>query len=122
MGLQEEFEQVVKIVKQLPESPPPSDEDRLILYSLYKQATEGPVTTPRPNRFNTINRYKWDAWKAVEDKSKEEAMQEYIAKVKELLTAAEAVAGQSEEEGMQEYIVKVKELMAAAVAAGATAS
>ncbi|KAF3330315.1 Acyl-CoA-binding protein [Carex littledalei] len=100
MGIQEEFEQVAAIVKQLPESPPPSDDDKLMLYALYKQATVGPVTTPRPNRFNTIYRTKWDAWKAVEGKSKEEAMQEYIAKVKELLAAADAAAGESKEEAM----------------------
>ncbi|MBA0687677.1 hypothetical protein Goari_015191, partial [Gossypium aridum] len=38
----------------------------LILYGLYKQATVGPVNTDRPGMFNMREKYKWDAWKAVE--------------------------------------------------------
>ncbi|KAJ4779079.1 Acyl-CoA-binding protein [Rhynchospora pubera] len=88
MGIQEEFSEYSESVKKLPAAP--SDEDKLELYALYKQATVGPVTIPRPNRFNMMGRYKWDAWKAVEGKSKEEAMKDYIAKVKELQAAAAA--------------------------------
>ncbi|PQQ04636.1 acyl-CoA-binding protein [Prunus yedoensis var. nudiflora] len=38
----------------------------------------------RPGFFSPTERAKWDAWKAVEGKSKEEAMTEYIEKVKQL--------------------------------------
>lgn len=34
--------------------------------------------------FNMRDKAKWDAWKAVEGKSKEEAMNDYITKVKQL--------------------------------------
>ena len=86
MGLQEDFEQHAEKVKTLKESP--SNADLLILYALYKQATVGPVNTPRPGMFNLKEKAKWDAWKAVEGKSKEEAMADYITKVKQLLEQA----------------------------------
>ncbi|KAL9450905.1 hypothetical protein AB3S75_012615 [Citrus x aurantiifolia] len=82
MGLQEEFEEHAEKAKTLPEST--TNESKLILYGLYKQATVGPVNTNRPGMFNMRDRAKWDAWKAVEGKSKEEAMSDYITKVKQL--------------------------------------
>ncbi|KAH1084223.1 hypothetical protein J1N35_023984 [Gossypium stocksii] len=86
MGLKEEFEEHAEKVKTLPAAP--SNDDMLILYGLYKQATVGPVNTDRPGMFNMREKYKWDAWKAVEGKSKEEAMGDYITKVKQLFEAA----------------------------------
>ena len=86
MGLQEDFELYAAKVKTLTESP--SNENLLILYGLYKQATVGPVNTARPGVFNMKEKAKWDAWKAVEGKSKEEAMADYITKVKQLLEEA----------------------------------
>uniref|UniRef100_A0A0E0NXG6 ACB domain-containing protein n=1 Tax=Oryza rufipogon TaxID=4529 RepID=A0A0E0NXG6_ORYRU len=64
MGLQEDFEEYAEKVKTLPEST--SNEDKLILYGLYKQATVGDVNTSRPGIFAQRDRAKWDAWKAVE--------------------------------------------------------
>ncbi|CAI9095069.1 OLC1v1030929C4 [Oldenlandia corymbosa var. corymbosa] len=90
MGLQvtypEEFEEYAEKAKTLPENT--SNENKLILYGLYKQATVGDVNTSRPGIFNQRDRAKWDAWKAVEGKSKDEAMSDYITKVKQLQEAA----------------------------------
>ncbi|KAK4741273.1 hypothetical protein SAY87_024861 [Trapa incisa] len=86
MGLQEEFEEHAKKAMTLPEDT--SNESKLILYGLYKQATVGPINTTRPGMFNMRDRAKWDAWKAVEEKSKEDAMGDYITKVKQLLEEA----------------------------------
>nr|O22643.1 RecName: Full=Acyl-CoA-binding protein; Short=ACBP [Fritillaria agrestis]AAB86851.1 acyl-CoA-binding protein [Fritillaria agrestis] len=83
MALKEEFEEHAVKAKTLPEST--SNENKLILYGLYKQSTVGPVDTGRPGMFSPRERAKWDAWKAVEGKSKEEAMGDYITKVKQLL-------------------------------------
>ncbi|XP_059645432.1 acyl-CoA-binding protein isoform X1 [Cornus florida] len=88
MGLKEEFEEHAQKAMTLPENT--SNENKLILYGLYKQATVGPVDTSRPGMFNMRDRAKWDAWKAVEGKSKEEAMSDYITKVKQLLEEAAA--------------------------------
>ncbi|XP_076889009.1 acyl-CoA-binding protein-like [Bidens hawaiensis] len=86
MGLKEEFEEYAEKAKTLPAGT--KNEDKLMLYGLYKQATIGPVNTDRPGMFNMTDRAKWDAWKAVEAKSKDEAMKDYITKVKQLLEAA----------------------------------
>ncbi|KAL6176124.1 hypothetical protein ACLB2K_052760 [Fragaria x ananassa] len=72
MGLKEEFEEHAEKAKTLPEST--TNENKLILYGLYKQATVGNVNTARPGMFNMRDRAKWDAWKAVEGKSTDEAM------------------------------------------------
>ncbi|KAH6759859.1 acyl-CoA-binding protein 6 [Perilla frutescens var. hirtella] len=88
MALKEEFEEHAEKAKTLPENT--SNENKLILYGLFKQATVGDVNTSRPGIFNMRDRAKWDAWKAVEGKSKDEAMSDYITKVKQLLEEAAA--------------------------------
>ncbi|KAK9120440.1 hypothetical protein Syun_018057 [Stephania yunnanensis] len=86
LPLLEEFEEHAEKAKTLPDST--SNENKLILYALYKQATVGPVNTSRPGIFNLRDRAKWDAWKAAEGKTQEEAMNDYITKVKQLLEEA----------------------------------
>ncbi|WOL05471.1 acyl-CoA-binding protein [Canna indica] len=90
MGLQEDFQEYAEKAKTLPDNT--SNENKLILYGLYKQATVGPVDTSRPGVLNMKDRAKWDAWKAVEGKSKVEAMNDYITKVKQLLEETAAAA------------------------------
>ncbi|XP_065880019.1 acyl-CoA-binding protein [Euphorbia lathyris] len=90
MGLKEDFDEHAEKVKTLPETT--TNENKLILYGLFKQATVGPVNTARPGMFNMRDRAKWDAWKAVEGKSKEEAMNDYITKVQQLLEEASVAA------------------------------
>ncbi len=85
MGLKEDFDQAAKDALTLPEST--TNEDKLILYGLFKVATVGKPETSRPGIFDPKGRAKWDAWKKVEDKSKDEAMQEYIVKVTQLKEA-----------------------------------
>ncbi|XP_042432438.1 acyl-CoA-binding protein-like [Zingiber officinale] len=88
MGLKEEFEEHAEKARTLPNTT--TNESLLIIYGLYKQATVGPINTSRPGIFNQRDRAKWDAWKAVESKSQEEAMSDYIAKIKQLLEEAAA--------------------------------
>ncbi|KAB2623679.1 acyl-CoA-binding protein-like [Pyrus ussuriensis x Pyrus communis] len=76
LQLEEEFKEYAEKAKSLP--PRTTDADKLILYGLYKQATVGSVNISDPTE-----RAKWDAWKAV-DEEHEEAMTEYIVKVKHL--------------------------------------
>jgi diazepam-binding inhibitor (GABA receptor modulator, acyl-CoA-binding protein) len=83
MDLQNQFEEAVANSKTLSEKP--SNEVLLQLYSLYKQATTGDVNTDPPsNPFDFVNKAKFDAWSAIKGKSKDNAMQEYIALVKKL--------------------------------------
>ncbi len=78
----EEFETAVARVKEFTKRP--SNEELLELYALYKQATEGDVSGDRPGGFDFKAIAKFDAWEVLKGKSKEQAMQEYIAVVNTL--------------------------------------
>ncbi|MET0393359.1 MAG: acyl-CoA-binding protein [Chitinophagaceae bacterium] len=83
MELKEQFEKAVAESKALPEKP--SNEVLLQLYSLYKQSTEGDVNTEPPsNPFDFVNKAKYEAWSGLKGKTKEAAMQEYVALVEKL--------------------------------------
>lgn len=78
------FEQKAAEAKKLPSNV--SQDDMLQLYGLYKQATVGDNTSDsRPGVFNLKGRYKWDAWEKLKGTSQEDAEQQYIALVDELL-------------------------------------
>ena len=76
MELQQQFEASVANSKNLTEKP--SNEILLKIYSLFKQATEGDITGDRPGGFDFKGAAKYDAWKKIEGKAKEECMQEYV--------------------------------------------
>jgi diazepam-binding inhibitor (GABA receptor modulator, acyl-CoA-binding protein) len=83
MELKEQFEQATTDSKQLPQKP--SNETLLQLYSLYKQSTEGDVTSDPPsNPFDFVAKAKYEAWAALKGKSSEEAMKEYVSLVEKL--------------------------------------
>lgn len=83
MTLLEDFFKASEDVKMLPYSV--SDNIKLKLYGLYKQATIGDVNYPRPTgMFNIKEKAKYDAWFENKDMSKESAMNEYINLVSEL--------------------------------------
>ena len=82
--MKELFEKAVEDSKGLREKP--SNETLLILYSLYKQATEGDNTTDPPsNPFDFVSKAKYDAWAGVKGKTKEEAMKDYVDLVNKLM-------------------------------------
>jgi len=105
--LQEQFDKAVKFIRDLPKtgklnidvfsswfkfydicrllsfswiSGPytPTNDEKLKFYSLFKQATVGPCNTPRPGMLDFVGKAKWDAWNALGDMSKEEAMKQYV--------------------------------------------
>ncbi|XP_014845506.1 acyl-CoA-binding protein-like [Poecilia latipinna] len=80
--LQANFDVAAAEVKQLKAKP--SDEEMLLLYSLFKQATVGDVNTARPGMLDFTGKAKWDAWEKQKGKSKEDSMKEYIKLVEEL--------------------------------------
>jgi diazepam-binding inhibitor (GABA receptor modulator, acyl-CoA-binding protein) len=83
MNMNKLFEKAVEDSKGLSEKP--SNETLLILYSLYKQSTEGDNTTDPPsNPFDFVSRAKYEAWAGLSGKSKEDAMSEYVALVNKL--------------------------------------
>ncbi|XP_054161072.1 enoyl-CoA delta isomerase 2-like [Oppia nitens] len=65
----------------------PDNDIKLRLYGLYKQATSGQCTAPKPSAFNMVDRAKWTAWSQLGQLSKSEAMQQYVATVNSLTGA-----------------------------------
>ncbi|WP_261664689.1 acyl-CoA-binding protein [Deinococcus sp. Marseille-Q6407] len=79
-----EFEQAQQDVNTL--SKKPGNDTLLKLYALYKQATEGDVTGERPGGFDFKGGAKYDAWQAQQGKTAEQAQQDYIQLVRELIS------------------------------------
>ena len=73
------FQAAVQYVSSSPANEAIDDDTRLEFYSNFKQATVGPCNTEAPGMMQWTARAKWTAWKELGDKSKEEAMQSYIA-------------------------------------------
>lgn len=80
--MKEQFDSAVTRSREL--TTRPSNEDLLMLYALYKQATEGDVSGERPGGFDFKAIAKYDAWAEVKGKSKEDAMKEYVSLVDRL--------------------------------------
>ena len=68
-----------------------TNDEKLGLYGLYKQATTGDNTTAAPWAVQLEAKAKWNAWTAEKGKSKAEAEAAYISLVKTLLTKYNAV-------------------------------
>jgi diazepam-binding inhibitor (GABA receptor modulating acyl-CoA-binding protein) len=57
--------------------------EKLKVYALYKQATEGDVTGSQPWAVQLEKRAKWDAWAAVKGMSNEDAKKAYAAAIEQ---------------------------------------
>ena len=62
-----------------------SDDDQLQLYSFYKQAQLGDCNIDAPAFYEFRKKAKYNAWKALEGMSSNDAKKGYIKKAKELL-------------------------------------
>jgi diazepam-binding inhibitor (GABA receptor modulating acyl-CoA-binding protein) len=82
MTTQPDFEAAAQRAQQLPAKP--SNTVLLQLYALYKQATEGDATGPRPGGFDFKAISKYDAWHQLAGLSKDAARQQYVELVNEL--------------------------------------
>lgn len=70
------FEAAVAGSRELPSRP--DNPTLLKLYALYKQATEGDNTEPRPGFSELVPRAKWDAWTRLKGTAADAAKQQYI--------------------------------------------
>ena len=61
-----------------------ANQEMLMLYGLYKQATYGNCRGEEPGMFDMVAAEKYKAWKRLEGVSPEQAMQKYLDKVQEL--------------------------------------
>ena len=76
--------------------------DKLRVYALYKQATEGPCSAPKPRLMDGLTKHaKWSAWKDLGDLPPEDAKAAYVRLVDQLAGGAEG-ATEGAEEGAEE--------------------
>ena len=60
-----------------------SDDLRLLLFALHKQATQGPCNEPKPWSWNVVETAKWQGWNQLGDMSKADAMRHYVHQVEQ---------------------------------------
>ncbi|MGM0564665.1 MAG: acyl-CoA-binding protein [Pseudomonadota bacterium] len=82
--LKAEFDAAVKKVQTAEGDFKPSNDLKLEMYGLFKQASEGDVNGKKPGAFDLIGKAKWNAWEELKGMSSEEAMEKYVGKVKDL--------------------------------------
>ncbi len=81
--LKQRFDQAVEKVRTAPADGPfkPSNELKLKMYALYRQAIDGDVQGKRPGMLDVVARYKYDAWTMAKGLSAEDAMRKYLEEV-----------------------------------------
>jgi len=77
------FDAAVLAVVNLATSP--SNDEKLKIYGLYKQATVGDVNIPAPGFFDFAGGAKWKGWNEMKGKSQEQAKTEYTELVVALI-------------------------------------
>ena len=77
-----EFKKATEDIKSLESV---SDDEKLELYGLYKQALYGNCNLKQPNKINYKEYLKYNAWNENKDLKQDKAMKMYITKVKILL-------------------------------------
>jgi acyl-CoA-binding protein len=82
MSLDQQFQEAQDKLKTLSAQP---NDVMLKLYALFKQSTKGDVEGKRPGMLDIVARAKYDAWAQYKGKSTDEAKQEYINFVDELV-------------------------------------
>lgn len=84
--LQARFEAAVEKVRTAPTEGPmkPSNEMKLKMYGLYRQAKDGDVQGKRPGMMDVVGRFKYDAWAALKGMKREDAMRQYLAEVESI--------------------------------------
>lgn len=80
--LNERFEAAVAQSKNLSERP--DNPTLLKIYALYKQASSGDNTEPKPSFSDMVNRAKWDAWSKLKGTEQDAARQQYIDLIESL--------------------------------------
>tara|TARA_Y100000589_G_scaffold265729_1_gene256770 strand:- start:2433 stop:2708 length:276 start_codon:yes stop_codon:yes gene_type:complete len=63
---------------------PATNEEKLLCYGYYKQATEGDNTSDKPWAIQLEKSAKWEAWTANKGMDSNEAKKKYISKIIEL--------------------------------------
>jgi diazepam-binding inhibitor (GABA receptor modulating acyl-CoA-binding protein) len=78
------FDEAVNYVKTAEGSFKPSQDLKLTMYALFKQATDGDVKGKKPGMLDVVGRTKYAAWTKLKGTSADDAMQDYINVVEPL--------------------------------------
>ena len=78
-GTEERFMKASASIKKWRPARPPSDEEKLRLYALFKQGTEGRARGEPPPPFDLVGSAKWNAWIKLGSMARGRAMLDYIA-------------------------------------------
>lgn len=80
------FEAAVDSVQNAPAdgSFKPSNDFKLTMYALFKQATDGDVSGKKPGMLDVVGRAKYSAWEKLKGTSADDAMQQYIDAVEKV--------------------------------------
>ena len=81
--LKRKFDDAVALVKNSDADFNPSNELKLEMYALFKQATVGDVQGKKPGMMDLVGKAKYSAWGKIKGMSAEDAMQSYIDSVGE---------------------------------------
>ncbi|MCF6764769.1 acyl-CoA-binding protein [Thiotrichales bacterium 19S3-7] len=76
--LEQAFEQLLERIKNEDMDYRPNQQEKLKLYGLFKQITEGDVQGEKPSMTKFVERAKYTAWERCQGMSKEDAMRAYI--------------------------------------------
>lgn len=76
--LEQKFNEMVTAVRDATINFSPNNTQKLKLYAFYKQATQGNISGECPSVIHMVERAKWQAWNAIKNMSKEQAMESYL--------------------------------------------
>lgn len=84
--LEKRFAEAVEKVRNAPQDGgyKPSNDDKLRMYALYRQGSDGDVQGKRPGMLDLIGRAKYDAWAKLKGTPREDAMRRYIEEVERI--------------------------------------
>ena len=82
--LKKKFNDTVAYVKNTEGNFNPSNDLKLEMYALYKQATEGDVKGKKPGMMDLVGKAKYGAWGKIKGTTPAAAMQSYIDKVESM--------------------------------------
>ncbi|XP_068092936.1 enoyl-CoA delta isomerase 2-like [Hyperolius riggenbachi] len=98
---QQDFEKAQNDLKTLKKDP--GNEVKLRLYALFKQATQGTCSTPKPGMLDFVNKAKWEAWNSLGDLSQDKARQSYVELVSSLVSSESPSKESTSSTGDQKY-------------------
>ena len=82
-NLKQKFDDTVAFVKNSDANFNPSNDLKLEMYALFKQATEGDVHGKKPGMMDLVGKAKYSAWRKIKGMAAQDAMQSYIDRVDE---------------------------------------